>query len=520
MKRVKEWMISFFVILSWSVAAGCLSYGLYMAGRASVPDALGAAILFQAAGWTGGLALRSHWERKALKTLPASLRNSLAPLPSRLLHKDLCADLTEYYSCHKEFAAKQFIQNLLGDNGYTTEFEGVREKIGSILNSEIIDFPWAQFCIVYVVVDDYSAYMLKDRIDRPGGGIHLEDYRRMYETVMNSFRAQFNMTHRCHCAEYGQNFVCLINLRDTRADTPPEALEPVMDSVAAAANEVVRSMYEKYGITLEAAVSPPYSDIMESHNNCAWLISQLEYSRFVHRRTHIITAKDIPVPPPLSAPASTAQERRYIACLLSQNYDEAEQTLLQLVQQQAAQSGSISSLLNSAILRLRQLQHITPAAENEECLSQAIQQVSSAKDLPELQQRIHTVFQVNEELQNRQAATRQGTAQDIRDYINEHFRDPDLSNGVLADHFSLSQSYISRVFNREMGTNLPDYIHSLRIAEAKQLLSSTDLSISDISLKVGYTTAWTMNRAFKRYENMTPGAYRQLCRQSAGESAG
>ena len=186
MGRIEEWLISFFVILSWTAITGHPGYWLAWIGLASAPLVFGAPVLFEAAGWAGGLLLRSHWVRAPHKQLPITLSNALSRRPSHLLDQALCAELSLYYSKHKELAAKQFIQNLLSDNGYTTEFESVKEKIGSILQNEVIDFSWGQFCIVYVV-DDHSAYMLKDRIDRPGGGIHLEDYRRMYKTVMNAF---------------------------------------------------------------------------------------------------------------------------------------------------------------------------------------------------------------------------------------------------------------------------------------------------------------------------------------------
>ena len=54
-----------------------------------------------------------------------------------------------------------------------------------------------------------------------------------------------------------------------------------------------------------------------------------------------------------------------------------------------------------------------------------------------------------------------------------------------------------------------DYIHKLRIAEAKRLLAETELTVYEIGDRVGYNTSWTMTRAFKRYEQMTPGTYRE-----------
>ena len=81
---------------------------------------------------------------------------------------------------------------------------------------------------------------------------------------------------------------------------------------------------------------------------------------------------------------------------------------------------------------------------------------------------------------------------------------------MLSDSLSLSPSYISRIFKKETGQNVPDYIHEKRVHMAKQLLSTTDQSIGDVAQQVGYSTAWTMNRIFKRIVHMTPGQWRQL----------
>ena len=56
---------------------------------------------------------------------------------------------------------------------------------------------------------------------------------------------------------------------------------------------------------------------------------------------------------------------------------------------------------------------------------------------------------------------------------------------------------------------MPDYIHEKRVRQAKELLASTDQSISDIAQR--------MNRIFKRIVHMTPGAWRQLA-QSGQEA--
>ena len=85
---------------------------------------------------------------------------------------------------------------------------------------------------------------------------------------------------------------------------------------------------------------------------------------------------------------------------------------------------------------------------------------------------------------------------------------------LLADRFGMSQSGVSRAVKNITGERMVDYVHGLRIAEAKQLLENTELTVYEICDRVGYNTSWTMTRAFKRYTGMTPGAWREQAQKT------
>ena len=54
-----------------------------------------------------------------------------------------------------------------------------------------------------------------------------------------------------------------------------------------------------------------------------------------------------------------------------------------------------------------------------------------------------------------------------------------------------------------------EYIHTLRLEEAKQLLESTDLPVEAIAVDVGYQDASFFNRLFRRKVALTPAVYRR-----------
>ena len=94
-------------------------------------------------------------------------------------------------------------------------------------------------------------------------------------------------------------------------------------------------------------------------------------------------------------------------------------------------------------------------------------------------------------------------------YIEENFADPGICADRIGDALGLSASYVSRLLRQNTGMGVVDYIHAARLKKAKELLASTDLSVDDIAVQVGFSSRWTLTRSFKRYEETTPGAYRE-----------
>ncbi len=93
-------------------------------------------------------------------------------------------------------------------------------------------------------------------------------------------------------------------------------------------------------------------------------------------------------------------------------------------------------------------------------------------------------------------------------YIEGHYKDPELSASAVAQTAGMLPSAFSKAFKQATGITYLEYIHRLRIDAAKKLLAKGQMNLKEIAEQVGYTNTVTMNRAFKRYENTTPGKLR------------
>lgn len=99
------------------------------------------------------------------------------------------------------------------------------------------------------------------------------------------------------------------------------------------------------------------------------------------------------------------------------------------------------------------------------------------------------------------------------DYIRRNI-DRDLSRTDIAEAIYLNPEYLSRLFKRETGSSLNDYIVTEKMRVAQALLSDTNIPVSIIATKVGYSNFSYFSQVFKKYAGFTPVDYRMAKRRS------
>lgn len=92
-------------------------------------------------------------------------------------------------------------------------------------------------------------------------------------------------------------------------------------------------------------------------------------------------------------------------------------------------------------------------------------------------------------------------------YISEHYSEP-ISIVDVSSAVGFSPYYFSRLFKRSMNETIANYITSVRLSKAAELLISTDMNISDIAKNVGYNSVPHFHKAFKSMYHLTPREYR------------
>lgn len=106
----------------------------------------------------------------------------------------------------------------------------------------------------------------------------------------------------------------------------------------------------------------------------------------------------------------------------------------------------------------------------------------------------------------------QGTSKPIItciDYIYAHITER-ITIEELAEYTNLSASYLSRLFKKETGVSVSDYVREKKIEKAQHLLKYCDYSLIEIANYLSFSSQSHFIQLFKEFTGMTPKKYRDL----------
>lgn len=102
-------------------------------------------------------------------------------------------------------------------------------------------------------------------------------------------------------------------------------------------------------------------------------------------------------------------------------------------------------------------------------------------------------------------------------FIHEHI-EQNLSCVQIAQAVHLNPSHLTRLFKREKGIALNEYIMQEKMRVASSLLKVTSIPVSLVAVKVGYTNFSYFSQVFRKHMGLTPMEYRQQTKDSAGSA--
>lgn len=110
------------------------------------------------------------------------------------------------------------------------------------------------------------------------------------------------------------------------------------------------------------------------------------------------------------------------------------------------------------------------------------------------------------------------SAEQARAYIDRHYMDPELSLSSVANAVSVSPNHLSTLFKSKIGVGFSEYLTEVRIRQAKRLLITSDLRVSEVGERVGYQNMEYFSMLFKKTPGRRPASTAAPTRYETDES--
>ncbi len=147
------------------------------------------------------------------------------------------------------------------------------------------------------------------------------------------------------------------------------------------------------------------------------------------------------------------------------------------------------------------------------------QVVPGLNHIEDILSNINTVDQIREQVEmilvsglmfrdSRTYPQRAGILQKAKEYIDQHYMDPEMSLNQVAAYVNHSPSHFSAIFSHGTCKTFKEYLTDLRIKKAKELLRTTTLRSSEISYQIGYGDPHYFSYIFRKNTGLTPTEFR------------
>lgn len=144
--------------------------------------------------------------------------------------------------------------------------------------------------------------------------------------------------------------------------------------------------------------------------------------------------------------------------------------------------------------------------------------LSSLETFEELREFVRaSCLRVSDNIQSNAVTKNQYYVNKALSYVANNYSDSNISLSSAAEYVGISSAYLSKLFKTEYPQRFTAYVANYRVNKAKQLLAESE-SIKVTAKMVGFSSAQSFIRVFKKVEGITPGQYSEQIQKSNGGS--
>lgn len=391
------------------------------------------------------------------------------------------------------FAREAFLVDLLGKHQLT----GKEYRQG--LRDLKLSFPTPWFAVIMIQVEPDIPALLG-----PEAAPSQESLRYVRFLVRNVLEELVGETHICHVVTVQGQLTALVNLS--------EGNEDAMKTLEAAAQRAAALFESHYDAAVLFSISRCHQGYQQIHEAYQEAESLMQYRIMAEDDARVIRYDQKTEAHMEKRRVEHFEFEHELDNYIRQGDYEAARALVHRML--GAEFGHAKPTVQVFMIRayglINDILHVFDSLEeyfSPEFLMelQAGPRIVHAASLAEISRELDSIF---DEIIRRQQSQEQepGWVQRAVEYMDTHYSDQSLNVAGVADAVGINPVYLSRMLKKYRNIRPLEYIHQKRIERAKQLLGQ-GVTVKDTLPQVGYSSALTMNRAFRKFEDATPGAF-------------
>lgn len=276
--------------------------------------------------------------------------------------------------------------------------------------------------------------------------------------------------------------------------------------------QTIHFMEDTFGVKLTAALGSLVNNPVHIRESYLHARATSEY-RLIMGQQRVIAYNDISDREERSLEYPYDKEQTLLRCVRQADNKGALQYLTEFIHEiQQGNAPEISLILFQLAMSLKRLsKQLNPEMNDDVLTMHEINAALNQLDTLEqkkiiLKQMICAQIFAKDQIDKQK---NEQIVQDVTDYIHIHYKNPDFTIDMLAEHINYSASYMRKLFHDIYGYSPTDYLFDYRLNEAKRLLRETDQTAKEIAEYVGYLNTKYFYSVFKKNTGMTTYEYRE-----------
>lgn len=375
----------------------------------------------------------------------------------------------------------------------------MEDEINELIKVSNIEFSDGPYVVMLFHIEDYEQFFSKNNMFTQGV---------LRFSIMNVIQDVANENFQIYSAEMSQNsVVSIIDFKNNSKD--------ILEEIKNIGESTIKFFKEHFKLSITVGVGGYCNSLMDICKSYMEAQSSVEY-KIVKGKASVILFDEVISYNYEKNYYTCIHQNKIIDCLKIGNFDGINNVLQEIIENTVKKPMGIGlarcvyyELINTAVKSLEEVEpeDYSSILVNENVLPSLLK----CETLQEVFERTIDFYKsICNQIKENKLKKSSSSKNDIIKYVRDNYNDQNLSLTVVADKFSLSTSYVSRLFTSETQYSFIEYLHFIRISYAKEVLISSNESISNIAIKCGYTDSHSFIRTFKKYEGVTPGKYRQL----------